>query len=89
MKSAEKRLMAEERRPRKNRNFEGSRSCEGVRKGERVEKEERMREERPMSESGTERDNVGCVGNDRDARGISAACRDGHRDYVPHVREAK
>lgn len=73
IKRAPKRLIPGDKSPRKNKNLTGSRSpVEGEMKIRRDEKEERAREERPMSESGSERDSVGWVGNERDAfrRGV-------------------
>jgi hypothetical protein len=64
-----KRLMSGQRTPRKVRNLTGSRSESGGGdwKIDSVEKDERNSEERPTSESGRERDRVGCVGKERDA----------------------
>lgn len=78
IKSAPKRLTLGDKSPRKNKNLTGSRSpVEGEMKIRRDEKEERASEERPMSESGTERDSVGCVGKESDAEGFQLRMRVG------------
>jgi hypothetical protein len=59
MNSADQRLIAGEKMPRKRRKRFGSSSCDGVRNAGRLEKEEMMSDERPMRESGTESDSVG------------------------------
>jgi hypothetical protein len=59
MNSADQRLMAGEKIPRKRRKRFGSSSRDGVRNAGRLENEEITRDERPMRERGTESESVG------------------------------
>lgn len=58
----------------------------------REEKEDSTSDDKERMASGTERDRVGCEGNDRDAATsvyVRSAANDPRRHVIPHVRAAK
>jgi hypothetical protein len=85
--NAENRLRESESIPRNVKKEMGLRSPVDDWKTLSEENEERTSEEREIKESGTERDNVGCEGNDSDAENQRLFCRE--MMDVPHVKAAK